>query len=812
VTRAGNLVRHLRHVLAPPEVKGASDAELLGRFVQSHDQTAFELLVRRHEALVFGVCRRIVRDRHDAEDAFQATFLALACKAGSIRKGAAVAGWLHRVACRVALQARAAAARRGALHRLEDGLDSVPAPREPRPDALWRDLKPILDEELSRLPEKLRVPVVLCYLQGKSYAEAARQLGCPAGTLSGRLTQARGLLARRLARRGVGASGAVLAAAFWGHATSAAARNVLVEATVQAAARLAAGEAAPRVVPADVSGLMEGVVRAMFLSKVKTTGLVLALALTCLALAGLSYRALAGRPAVPRAPQPVPADSPAAERPPRPGSEQGGAQPAVTERLRQPGEVVALEFTPNGKALVGYQWQEPQPRLIVWDAVTGETVWQLPVHGQGVNSRPFAVSPDGAVVAVVTSPFKVVCCDAVTGKQLRSFPVHVEGGIGPVLLRFSPDGKRLALALEADTVLVLDAVTGRRVQEVGGGSNTIFALAFSPDGKTLALGTLGPSIQLWDVATGTRTLGVGQRPRDGYVAGVAFSPDGKTLAAGRRDHIVLMEPATGREVGRLEANMGLTTGLAFTPDGRTLVSGSGDGKARVWDLRNRRVGRTLDGGAEGRCLALSPDGRTVALGTVRHVVCWDLAAPRPARPGKEPPLSPADLDRLWSDLAARDGPTVHQAIGGMLTAPAQAVALLGRRLRPAAGLDPEEGERLRRALAGLDCNEFAERERAQRELAKAGDRAAGLLRQTLAGNPSPEVKRRAERLLAALDQRWPASSPECLRTWRAIKVLEYVGTPEARQVLGKLARGAPADRLTQAAQAALQRLAKRAVR
>src|SRR5262249_49370651 len=137
-------------------------------------------------------------------------------------------------------------------------------------------------------------------------------------------------------------------------------RNALVEATVRAAARLAAGEAAPRVIPAGVSGLMEGVVHAMFLSKVKTTGLVLALALTCLALTGLSYRALAGRPAVPGAPQPVPADSPTAERPPRPRSEQGGAQPAVTERLRQPGEVVALEFTPNGRALVGYQWQEPQ--------------------------------------------------------------------------------------------------------------------------------------------------------------------------------------------------------------------------------------------------------------------------------------------------------------------------------------------------------------------------------------------------------------------------------------------------------------------
>jgi hypothetical protein len=175
-------------------------------------------------------------------------------------------------------------------------------------------------------------------------------------------------------------------------------------------------------------------------------------------------------------------------------------------------------------------------------------------------------------------------------------------------------------------------------------------------------------------------------------------------------------------------------------------------------------------------------------------------------------LSPADLDRLWSDLAGRDIPKAHQAIGRMLTASEQAVPFLGRRLRPAAGPDPKESERLRRALAGLDSDVFEERERAERDLEKAGDQASGLLRQTLEGNPSPEAKRRAERLLEALGKRWPASSPASLRTWRAIKVLEHIGTPGARRVLEKLARGSPGDRLTEEAQASLGRLAKRAGR
>jgi RNA polymerase sigma factor (sigma-70 family) len=306
VKRAGNIIRHLRRVLARPEVRGASDAELLGHFVRDGDQTAFELIVRRHERMVFGVCRRVLRDHQDAEDAFQATFLALARKAASIRQREAMAGWLYKVACRVALQARAGAARRSRREGRGPGLDSLPAPTEPASEAVWRDLRPILDEELSQLPEKLRVPVVLCYLEGKSYAEAAALTRCPKGTLCGRLARARDLLAARLARRGVGMSGALLAWALWGQARAAAARDALVSATAEAAARFAAGEAAARVVPAGVAELAEGVVRAMFMTKVKLAAGVLAAVLTCAGVAGLTYRALASAQ-LPRRQGPKPA-------------------------------------------------------------------------------------------------------------------------------------------------------------------------------------------------------------------------------------------------------------------------------------------------------------------------------------------------------------------------------------------------------------------------------------------------------------------------------------------------------------------------
>src|SRR5262249_14444946 len=163
-----------------------SDADLLGRFVDSRDGFAFEALVRRHASLVWSVCRRVLHDDADAEDAFQAVFLTLVRKAHTIGQRTSVASWLHKVACRVAVEAGRPAARRSARevpvmehHSTRQG-----------DDAAWGELRSVLDEEVSRLPEKYRAPVVLCYLQGISNAEAARQLGCPSGTVVTRLAWA----------------------------------------------------------------------------------------------------------------------------------------------------------------------------------------------------------------------------------------------------------------------------------------------------------------------------------------------------------------------------------------------------------------------------------------------------------------------------------------------------------------------------------------------------------------------------------------------------------------------------------------------
>jgi RNA polymerase sigma factor (sigma-70 family) len=279
----------LRRLLARPDPAGNSDAQLLERFVQQRDESAFELLVWRHGPMVYGVCRRILRDEHDAEDAFQATLLVLARKARSIGSGESVGGWLYKVAYRVALRARDGTVRRA---RHEKHAATREAAADPQPgEGLARDeLRLVLDEELNRLPQRHRAPVVLCYLQGLTNEEAARQLRCPVGTLKTRLARARRLLGKRLARRGLELSAGLLPA-------EAALPAVLVRTTVGAAALVAVGKVPAGAVSVPVACLMEGVLRAMMVMKVKLAVVVLAAGLAVAGVGTASYRALAGSPA-----------------------------------------------------------------------------------------------------------------------------------------------------------------------------------------------------------------------------------------------------------------------------------------------------------------------------------------------------------------------------------------------------------------------------------------------------------------------------------------------------------------------------------
>jgi RNA polymerase sigma factor (sigma-70 family) len=184
---AGTILEQTRKAVGSGSADRPADADLLGRYAAYNDQDAFAELVRRHGPLVLGVCRGFLRQEQDAEDAFQATFLVLARGAGSIRKGEAVGSWLYGVARRVAMRAKKTTARRAALERQAPGRAAEPAASE----AALRELQALLDDEVGRLPQKLRAPFVLCCLGGRGKAEAARELGWREGTVSSRLDQAR---------------------------------------------------------------------------------------------------------------------------------------------------------------------------------------------------------------------------------------------------------------------------------------------------------------------------------------------------------------------------------------------------------------------------------------------------------------------------------------------------------------------------------------------------------------------------------------------------------------------------------------------
>jgi RNA polymerase sigma factor (sigma-70 family) len=300
------VIRRLSSRLGVREAGTQDDADLLRRFLDHRDETAFEVLVWRHGTMVLGVCQRLLRDAHAAEDAFQATFLALAREAGRVARGESVGGWLYRVAYRVALKAKARDLRRGERERQRPGPPASPAPE----DAAWRDLRLVLDDEINRLPSKYRQPVVLCYLEGKTNVEAARELGCPAGTVATRLAWARRRLRSRLTRRGVALPAVALPAALGADGARAAPPAPLVEATVRLGAAWATGRAVAAAAPPVT--LAEGVVRMLVLDRLKRVTLIVGVVAVLAAAAGVgSYRVLAGKaPRESAAPAPAPPDAP----------------------------------------------------------------------------------------------------------------------------------------------------------------------------------------------------------------------------------------------------------------------------------------------------------------------------------------------------------------------------------------------------------------------------------------------------------------------------------------------------------------------
>lgn len=340
----GAVARGLGVLWETGTLTGLSDAQLLGRFIGGREgsaEPAFRELLDRHGPMVRAVCRQVLGRAADADDAFQATFLVLVRRARSIRVGDSLAPWLYAVAVRTARRARFAASRQ----RTIDAETLAETVEESADAALDLDVRPMLHEELARLPEKYREPIVLCHLEGKSHEEAARLLAWPVGTVSGRLSRGRQLLKARLERRGVAVPSGMLASSRWLSLPSSATAELLspslVESTLAAAARLATAGT----IPAAVQSLTQGVLRTMLLDKIKTASI--ALVVLGIGTGGVAWTLRASRAAnSPEPPQQAAPEAPAQVVVTKPGAAPQAPNAALPGAAGMMPSAMMSSFTP----------------------------------------------------------------------------------------------------------------------------------------------------------------------------------------------------------------------------------------------------------------------------------------------------------------------------------------------------------------------------------------------------------------------------------------------------------------------------------
>jgi RNA polymerase sigma factor (sigma-70 family) len=615
----GTLTSDLGAVFDAELSRKISDRQLLERYLAQHDDAAFVNLFRRYARSVWGVCRRVLRQDQDAEDAFQAVFFILARKAASIRKAEAVGSWLYGVAYRTALKARQMRSDRTTHEKKA----RVPKQIEtPASETAWRDLQKQLDDELQKLPEKYRAPFVLCCLEGMSRADAARELLWKEGTVSSRLAQARKILQTRLARRGVTLSALLTGLALAQNGASAAAPAALVQATVSA---VLAPQAAT--VASSAAVLAETVIKGMAVAKIKVAFAVVTAVLMVVSSMGVAaaYLGTAGK-----------------QKPATAATQKDGAKNASDDveplaplpaplRLAEE-EVLALAFSPLDHRLVSAGARK-QGHLLIWDVDKASLLASV-LGIPGVRSVAF--SPDGNAIATGDFSGAIWLRDARTGTERTAAEAHK---VGVNAVAFSADGNRLASGGLDRLVRIWDASNLKEQKTFLGHTDMVYSVAYFRDGKSIVSGGKDRSAIIWSVETGKEKFRL-----HGHLSAVEFvavSPDDLLVATGSWDQTVkLWDAATGRERTTLRGHNAAVFALAISPDSKKLASSDAAGNVFLWDLgAGKPIGPLAKHGNAVWAVAFSHDGKYLASGGSDGITkVWDLAAGKEARalvmPGK----------------------------------------------------------------------------------------------------------------------------------------------------------------------------------
>jgi RNA polymerase sigma factor (sigma-70 family) len=608
---ASPIVQFIRQVVEDQRVLELSDQQLLQRFRDQQDPAAFQALLRRHGPMVLEVCRGVLGNEADVEDAFQATFLILLRNAGSIRKREALASWLHGVAYRTALKARAQSAMR---HKHEARMPERQA--SGADDLTWPEVRHVLHEELHGLPNRYRAPLVLCYLEGATQEAAAVQLGLAKSTLRERLERGRALLRARLLRRGLGPTALLVVSAWPAANAPASVPLALIQSTVKAATLLAAEQTATGVVSARVAAFTEGVRKIMLHGKGTRITLVLGLFVALAAGVGMTLQGVWAQNSGEKK-----------QEAPRQSWKSAGV-------LQHNHAVLCLAFGPDQFLVAG---DEGPPgtgdHVRVWDAATkkelrynrgddkeipeslvitgityaadnswvsfrakgsihlagGDYIRDGKVIGGGggtSSNRPLAIASDGMTHALVgkdPNTVRMFKYEIDWDKNRAKFEdgATCKGHTDePLCAAFSPDGALLVTGSADKTARIWDPTLGNEKHVLRGHTDSILVVAFSPDGKLVATGGKDGLVKFWNVETGKE-----QASLKGHTAVrcLAFSPDGKTLVSGGEDETVrIWDVAAGKEQVVLRDHKGTVLAVAFSRDGRLLASAGTDKTIRLW--------------------------------------------------------------------------------------------------------------------------------------------------------------------------------------------------------------------------------------